>query len=55
MQNTNKELVCYCFGYSAEDISKDAIKHGRSLIMEKIVAEKKVGGCHCSEKNPKGR
>ncbi len=37
------ELICYCFGYSINDIETDAIKNNRSLIMEKILAEKRVG------------
>ncbi|MBW2028627.1 MAG: hypothetical protein JRH06_00805 [Deltaproteobacteria bacterium] len=49
------ELVCYCFGYSERDIVEDCSKNGRSLIMEKIMAEKKRGECDCSTKNPKGR
>ncbi|MDY0222025.1 MAG: hypothetical protein RBR67_12880 [Desulfobacterium sp.] len=49
------ELICYCFGYSVNDIEVDVIKNGRSLILEKIVAEKLVGGCNCADKNPKGR
>ena len=49
------DLICYCFGYTAEDIVKDTLENDRSLIMERIEAEKKLGGCNCSEKNPKGR
>jgi copper chaperone CopZ len=49
------ELVCYCFGYSRKDIETDFILHHRSLILEKIAAEKKAGGCDCANKNPKGR
>ena len=30
-------------------------KNGISTIMEKILSEKKAGGCRCAEKNPKGR
>lgn len=52
---TGKQLVCYCFGYTAEEIEEDAKKNGRSLIMERITAEKQFGGCRCAEKNPKGR
>ncbi len=26
------ELICYCFGYSVNDIEADAITNGRSLI-----------------------
>jgi copper chaperone CopZ len=49
------DLVCYCFGYTVNDIEQDLIKNERSLIIEKIAAEKKAGGCDCVNKNPKGR
>jgi hypothetical protein len=49
------ELICYCFEYTREDIRQDFIKHGRSVIMEKIKAEKKMGSCRCSTKNPSGK
>ncbi len=49
------ELICYCFGYTASDIEDDVTKNGKSTIMDKILSEKKAGGCHCAEKNPKGR
>lgn len=48
-------LICYCFGYTEEDLRRDVLKNGRSLIMERIVAEKKAGHCQCAEKNPAGR
>lgn len=48
-------LVCYCFEYTRNDIERDFIQNARSLIMEKITAEKKAGGCDCANKNPKGR
>ena len=47
-------LVCYCFEYTGEDIRQDFIKHGRSTIMEQIIAAKKMGACQCATKNPKG-
>jgi hypothetical protein len=47
--------ICYCFGYTRRDIEQDFIKNGRSLILEKISAEKKAAGCDCAAKNPKGR
>jgi hypothetical protein len=48
--------VCYCFGYSEQDIEQDVIKsNGRSLILEKIRASKKDGTCRCHEKNPTGK
>jgi hypothetical protein len=49
------DLICYCFEYTKDDIEQDYIKNGRSLIMEKIAAEKKTGECDCVNKNPKGR
>lgn len=49
------DLVCYCFGYTVNDIEQDIIKNERSLIIiEKIAAEKRAGGCDCANKNPKG-
>jgi hypothetical protein len=47
-------LICYCFGYTEEDLCQDVLRHGRSLIMERILAEKKDGHCRCAEKNPSG-
>ena len=49
------DFVCYCFGYTKYDIEQDFITNGRSLILEKIAAEKKAGACDCANKNPKGR
>jgi hypothetical protein len=48
-------LICYCFEYTRQDIEDDLKKNGRSLIGEKIQAEKKSGNCQCASKNPKGR
>jgi len=48
--------TCYCFGYSEEDIIQDVLQNnGRSLIMERILVEKKAGGCSCGSKHPLGR
>lgn len=49
------DLICYCFGYTERDIRDDYQKNGQSLIMKKIMAEKKAGACRCAEKNPRGR
>ncbi len=48
------DLICYCFGYSVDDILQDYRKNGKSTIMEKIQMEKKLGSCRCAIKNPKG-
>ena len=50
-----KNTVCFCFGYSIEDIQLDYKENGRSTIMEKIQMEKKFGNCQCATKNPKGK
>jgi hypothetical protein len=49
------DLVCYCFKHTKMDIENDFIENGRSMIYERIVAEKKSGGCNCAEENPKGK
>ena len=50
------KLICYCYGYTDEDIIKDLVDHdGKSTILERIKAEKKAGNCQCDVKNPKGR
>jgi len=49
------DLICWCFGYTEQDILKDFERNGRSLIMERILEEKRSGGCNCLNKNPKGR
>jgi len=32
-----KELICYCFGYSVDDINQDYLEYGKSMIMENIL------------------
>ena len=51
----HSQLICHCFGYTEDDIIKDAKEYGRSLIMEKILAAKQAGDCNCTTTNPKGR
>lgn len=52
MMTTN---ICYCFGYTDDDIRADIRKNGRSTIIDQILAAKKNKSCDCSHKNPKGR
>ena len=49
------DLVCYCFEYTKRDIENDFKRNGYSAILEKIKEEKKMNGCNCEVKNPKGR
>ena len=53
--NTVNDLICYCFGYSADDIERDYLANGSSTIMKKIQKEKNFGNCQCAVKNPKGK
>jgi hypothetical protein len=53
-ENNLRNLICYCFNYSAEDIKQDYFKNGHSTIMGKIQLEKKFGNCQCAKQNPKG-
>ena len=55
IEASNKEIICYCFGHSVQDLRNDVLRNGHSLIMERIAAEKKAGGCDCAMTNPKGR
>ncbi len=48
------ELVCHCFGHTKKDIERDIDQFGHSSIMEQIQQAKKIKGCHCATKNPKG-
>lgn len=51
-----KKLICYCFAYSEEDIVRDVIENrGASLILERILNEKKNGTCNCISNHPEGR
>ncbi len=49
------DLVCFCFEHTRNDIEQDYINNGRSLIMDKILAAKKLDTCKCATKNPRGR
>lgn len=49
------DLICYCFGYTVDDIHLDYRENGKSTIMEKIQLEKQSGNCQCATKNPRGR
>ncbi|MEW6107782.1 MAG: hypothetical protein AB1632_01235 [Nitrospirota bacterium] len=51
-----KNLICYCFGYSEEDIVRDVMENnGTSSIMERILSEKKKGTCNSKSNHPEGR
>jgi hypothetical protein len=54
MNGIASEMICFCFQQTRGDIEEDLLRHGRSLILEKIIAAKRMGACRCAVKNPKG-
>jgi hypothetical protein len=40
--------VCYCFGFSERQITKDVREHGRSTIREHIAGQVEAGNCRCT-------
>ncbi|MCU0575075.1 MAG: (2Fe-2S)-binding protein [Syntrophobacteraceae bacterium] len=55
MQIPGDRLVCHCFGHTREEIERDYLENGRSLILERVKMEKKAGGCQCATKSPSGK
>ncbi len=47
--------VCYCFGFTREDIQKEITETGDSTVANRISAEVKAGTCACEVKNPSGK
>lgn len=54
MRSPATETICYCFNHTRADIERDYLENGRSLILEKIIAAKRLAACRCAIKNPKG-
>jgi hypothetical protein len=47
--------VCYCFGFTRQDIQDEIVKTGHSTVAERITAEVRAGNCACEVKNPSGK
>ncbi len=55
-ETSKKNLLCYCFGYSEEDIIRDVLENGGiSSIVKRIQGGKKKGSCDCKFNHPEGR
>jgi len=50
-----KDLVCYCFLYSRQDIEDELKASGDTTIFDRITAEVKAGNCACEVRNPSGK
>jgi hypothetical protein len=47
--------VCYCFGFTRQDIWDEICSTGKSTVAERITAEVEAGRCACEVKNPSGK
>ena len=54
-ETADASLVCYCFGFTRNDIQNEVSQSGRSTVAERITEEVKAGNCACEVKNPSGK
>jgi len=47
--------ICYCFGFTRQDIWDEIRSTGKSTVAERITTEVKAGHCACEVKNPSGK
>lgn len=47
--------LCYCFGYTIEDIHHEIRETAASTVEKEIAGKIEAGLCHCEEANPEGR
>ena len=47
--------ICYCFGFTRQDISDEIRRTGNSTVAKTIAAEVEAGRCACEVKNPSGK
>jgi Zinc binding domain len=47
--------VCYCFGFTRQDLWDEVRESGKPTAAEKIRAEVEAGRCACEVKNPSGK
>lgn len=46
--------ICYCFGWTREQIDDEIARTGKSLAIEDITVKIKTLGCDCQRNNPSG-
>ena len=54
-ETTDPIPVCYCFGFSRQDIWDEILRTGKSTVIERIAEEVKAGHCACEVRNPSGK
>jgi hypothetical protein len=47
--------ICYCFGFSRQDVWGEIQETRKPTLSERIAAEVKAGNCACEVKNPSGK
>lgn len=47
--------ICYCFGFTRQDIWEEIRSTGKSTVAERITAEVGAGHCACEVRNPSGK
>ena len=54
-ETANPIPICYCFGFSRQDIWDEIRSKGISSVAERVATEVKAGRCACELKNPSGK
>jgi hypothetical protein len=54
-ETTDPIPVCYCFGFTRQDIREEIRVTGQSTVAERIRTEVEAGRCACEIKNPSGK
>jgi hypothetical protein len=47
--------ICYCFGFTRQDIWDEIRSTGKSTVAKRITAEVEAGRCACEVKSPSGK
>jgi hypothetical protein len=47
--------ICYCFGFTRQDIWDEIGSTGKSTLAKRITAEVEAGRCACEVRNPSGK
>ena len=47
--------ICYCFGFTRQDIWEEIRSTRKSTVAERITTEVKAGHCACEVRNPSGK
>jgi len=54
-ETTDPLPICYCFGFTRQDIWDEIRSTGKSTVAERITAEVEADRCACEVKNPSGK